>query len=72
VQEHAIVDYVQVLDRLRATLAALIVELEEPKRTLPWQKLPLRGWRRAARVTNQPARKHRATSQGRSDGQFAR
>lgn len=73
VQEHAIVDYVQVLDQLRAALAALIVELEESKRTLPWHKLPLRGSRRAAPVTtNQPARKHRATAQGGSDGQFAR
>ena len=35
VQEHAIVDYAQVLDQLRAALTALIVELEEPKRTLP-------------------------------------
>jgi hypothetical protein len=68
-QEHAIVDYAQVLDQLRAALAALIVELEEPKRTLPWHKLPLRGSRRAARVTtNQPARKHRATPQGASGG----
>jgi hypothetical protein len=66
VQEHAIVDYAEVLDRLRAALAALIVELEEPKRTLPWHKLSLRSWRRAARVTtNQPARKHRAAPQGR-------
>ena len=40
VQEHAIVDYAQVLDQLRAALAALIVELEEPKRTLPSHKLP--------------------------------
>ena len=73
VQEHAIVDYAQVLDQLRAALTALIVELEEPKRTLPWYKLPLRGSRRAARVaTNQPARKHRATPQGGSGGQFAR
>jgi hypothetical protein len=38
VQEHAIVDYAQVLDQLRAALAALIVELEEPNRTLPWHK----------------------------------
>jgi hypothetical protein len=73
VQEHAIIDYAQVLDQLRAASAALIVELEEPKRTLPWHKLPLRGSRRAARVTtNQPARKHRATPQGGSNGQFAR
>ena len=35
VQEHAIIDYAQVLDQLRAALTALIVELEEPKRTLP-------------------------------------
>jgi hypothetical protein len=47
VQEHAIIDYAQVLDQLRAALAALIVELEEPNRTLPWHKLPLRGWRAA-------------------------
>ena len=73
VQEHAIIDYAQVLDQLRVALAALIVELEETKRTLPWHKLPLRGSRRAARVTtNQPARKHRATPQGGSNGQFAR
>ena len=73
VQEHAIVDYVEVLDRLRAALAALIVELEEPKRTLPWHKLPLRSWRRAARVTtNQTVRMHRPTPQGGSDRQFAR
>ncbi len=66
VQEHAIIDYAQVLDQLRAALAALIVELEEPKRTLPWHKLPLRGWRRAARVTtNQAARTRRPTPQGR-------
>ena len=49
VQEHAIIDYAQVLDQLRAALAALIVELEEPKRTLPWHKLPLRGRRVCAR-----------------------
>ena len=73
VQEHAIIDYAQVLDQLRAALAAFIVELEEPKRTLPWRKLPLRGWRRAARVTtNQAARTHRPTPQGGSDRQFAR
>jgi hypothetical protein len=67
-QEHAIIDYAQVLDQLRAALAALIVELEEPKRTLPWHKLPLRGRRRAARVTtNQTARAHRPTPQGGSD-----
>ena len=73
VQEHAIVDYAQVLDQLRAALAALIVELEEPNRTLPWHKLSLRGSRRAARVTtNQAARTHRATPQGGSDDQFAR
>jgi hypothetical protein len=73
VQEHAIVDYAQVLDQLRAALAALIVELEEPKRTLPWHKLPLRGWRRAARVTtNQAAGTHRPTPQGGSGRQFAR
>jgi hypothetical protein len=35
VREHAIVDYAQVLDQLRAALTALVVELEEPKRTLP-------------------------------------
>ena len=35
VQEHALVDYAQVLDQLRAALTALIVELEEAKRTLP-------------------------------------
>jgi hypothetical protein len=34
VQEHAIIDYAQVLDQLHAALAALM-ELEEPKRTLP-------------------------------------
>jgi hypothetical protein len=73
VQEHAIVDYAQVLDQLRAALAALIVELEEPNRTLPWHKLPLRGLRRAARVTtNQAARAHRPTPQGGSNRQFAR
>ena len=73
VQEHAIIDYAQVLDQLRAALAALIVELEEPKRTLPWRKLPLRGWRRTARVTtNQAARTHRPSPQGGSDRQFAR
>jgi hypothetical protein len=73
VQEHAIIDYAQVLDQLRAALAALIVELEEPKRTLPWHKLPLRGWRRATRVTtNQAAPTHRPTPQGGSDRQFAR
>jgi hypothetical protein len=72
-QEHAIVDDAQVLDQFRAALAALIVELEAPKRTLPWHKLPLRGSRRAARVTtNQRARKHRATPKGGSDRQFAR
>jgi hypothetical protein len=72
-QEHAIVDYAQVLDQLRAALAALIAELEEPERTLPWHKLPLRSWRRSARVTtNQPARTHRAAPQGGSDRQFAR
>ena len=65
VQEHAIIDYAQVLDQLRAALAALILELEEPNRTLPWRKLPLRGWRRAARVTtNQAARTRRPTPQG--------
>ena len=73
VQEHAIIDYAHVLDQLRAALAALIVELEEPKRTLPWRKLSLRGWRRAARVTtNQAARTHRPMPQGGSDRQFAR
>ena len=73
VQEHAIVDYAQVLGQLRAALAALIVELEEPKRTLRWQKSPLRGWRRGARATtNQAARTHRSASQGGSDRQFAR
>ena len=70
VQEHAIIDYVQVLDQLRAASAALIVELEEPKRTLPWRKLSLRGWRRV--TTNQAARTHRPTPQGGSDRQFAR
>ncbi len=61
VQEHAIIDYAQVLDQLRTALAALIVELEEPKRTFPWHKLPLRG-RRAARVTtHQAARTRRPT-----------
>ena len=69
-QEHAIIDYAQVLDQLRAALAALIVELEEPKRTLPWRKLSLRGWRRV--TTNQAARTHRPTPQGGSDRQFAR
>ena len=73
VQEHAIIDYAQVLDQLRAALAALIVELEEPKRTLPWHKLPLRGRRRAAGVTtNHPARTRRPTPQGGSDRQFGR
>jgi hypothetical protein len=72
VQEHAIIDYAQVLDQLGAALAALIVELEEPKRTRPWHKLPLRGRRRAARVTtNQAARTHRPTPQGSSDRQCA-
>jgi hypothetical protein len=62
VPEHAIVDYVEVLKRLRAALEALVVELEEPKRTLAWHKLPLRGWRRAARVTTKQAtRTHRPT-----------
>ena len=66
-QEHAIIDYAQVLDQLRVALAALIVELEETKRMLRWHKLPLRGWRRAARVTtNQAARTHRS-AQGGSD-----
>jgi len=55
VQEHAIVDYAQVLDRLRAALAALIVELEEPERTLPWHKLRLRQSRRAGRTTTKLA-----------------
>jgi hypothetical protein len=72
VQEHAITDYAQVLDQLRAALAALIVELEEPKRTLPWHKLPLRGRRHAVRVTtHQAAGARRPTPQG-SDRQFAR
>ena len=49
-----------VLGQLRAALAALIVELEEPKRTLPWHKLPFRAWRRAAReTTSHAARTHR-------------
>ena len=72
VRERAIVDYAQVLDQLRAALAALIAELEEPKRTLPWHKLPVRGWRRAARVTTNQAHTHRPTPQGGSDRQFAR
>jgi hypothetical protein len=73
VQERAIIDYAQVLDQLRAALAALIVELEEPKRTLPWHKLPLSGRRRASRVTtNQEARTHRPTPQDGSDRQFGR
>ena len=68
VPEHAIIDYAQVLDQLRAALAALIGELEEPKRKLPWHKLPLRGWRRAERVpTNQAGRAHRPTPRGGSD-----
>jgi hypothetical protein len=71
--QNAIIDYAQVLDQLRTALAALIVELEEPKRTLPWHKLPVRGWRRAARVTTNPAaRTHRPTPQGGSNRQFAR
>jgi len=71
VPEHAIVDYVQVLDQLRAALAALIVELEEPKRTLAWRKLPLRGWRRAARVTrDDEARAHRPSPHSGVDPQF--
>ena len=49
--EHAIVDYAQVLEQLRAALAALLVELEEPVRTLPWRKLALPGRRRAVRTT---------------------
>lgn len=73
VQEHAIIDYAQVLDQLRAALAALIVELEEHKRTLPWHKLPLRGRRHAARVTtHQAAGTRRPTPQGSLDRQFAR
>ena len=41
-----------------------LADMEEPKRTLPWRKLSLRGWRRAARVTtNQAARTHRPTPQ---------
>ena len=73
VQEHAIIDYAQVLDQLRAALAALIVELEEPKRTLPWRMLSLRGWRRAARVTtNQAASTLLPKPRGGSDRQFAR
>jgi predicted DCC family thiol-disulfide oxidoreductase YuxK len=72
VQEHAIIDYAQVLDQLHAALAALM-ELEEPKRTLPWHKLPLRGSRRAACVTtHQAAGTRRPTPQGGSDRQFAR
>ena len=65
VQEHAIIDYARVLDQLRAALAALIVELEEPKRKLPWHRSPLRGWRGAARETaNQTRRTHRPTARG--------
>jgi hypothetical protein len=52
--ERAIVDYAEVLGRLRATLAALIDELAEPERTL-WRKLRLPGRRRAARMTPAPA-----------------
>jgi hypothetical protein len=55
VQEHAIVDYAQVLDRLRAALAELVAELEEPERTFPWYKLRLPGPRRAGQTTTNPA-----------------
>jgi hypothetical protein len=72
VQEHAIMDYARVLDQLRATLAALIVELEEPKGTLPWRNLPLRGWGRAARVPTNQAARASFIAVGGSDRQFAR
>ena len=59
VPEHAIVDYVQVLSRLRAALAELVAELEEPERTLFWYKLRLPKQRRAGRRTaKQEARTH--------------
>ena len=59
VQEHAIVDYAQVLDRLRAALAELVAELAQPERTLPWYKLRLPKPRRAGRTTTKlQARTH--------------
>jgi hypothetical protein len=54
--EHAIVDYAEVLDRLRAALAALIRELAEPEPTLPWRKLRLPGRRHADRMTRRRGR----------------
>jgi hypothetical protein len=59
--EHAIVDYAEVLDRLRAALAALIRELAEPEPTLPWRKLRLPGRRHAHRMTPAPRARTRPT-----------
>ena len=59
VQEHAIVDYAQVLDRLRAALAELVAELAQPERTLLWYKLRFPKPRRAGRTTTKlQARAH--------------
>jgi hypothetical protein len=58
-QEHAIVDYAQVLNRLRAALAELVAELAQPERTLPWYKLRLPKPRRAGGTTTKlQARTH--------------
>jgi hypothetical protein len=59
VQEHAIVDYAQVLDQLRAALAELVAELAQPERTLPWRRLWLSEPRRAGRTKKLAARSPR-------------
>ena len=51
VQEHAIIDYAQVLDQLRAALAELVAELAQPERILLWHKLRFPKPRRAGRTT---------------------
>jgi hypothetical protein len=59
VQERAIVDYAQVLDRLRAALAELVAELAQPERTLPWYKVRFPKPRRGGRATTKlQARTH--------------
>ena len=55
VQEHAIVDYAQALDRLCAALAELVAELAQPERTQLWGKLRLPKPRRAQRTTTKLA-----------------
>ena len=57
-QEHAIVDYAQVLDRLHAALAELVAELAQSERTAPWHKLRLPKPRRAVRTTTELDPRH--------------